>query len=212
MKRFQRKKKKENKDINISNIIDSEIKTNSIRQGFSKGIQSYSQRFDKIDYKSHKDLTHIPFVTIDGENSKDFDDAVFAEVNSEKIKILVAIADVSFFVKKGDPIDMEARKRGNSFYFPDRVIPMLPEILSNNICSLIPNQIRASLVCEIILQNTKIIKYKFHRAKILSKARLTYKEVDEIHKNNKKNEISKLIDNLFKALETLKKSQKEEEK
>ena len=88
---------------------------------------------------------------------------------------------------------------------------MLPEILSNNICSLIPNQIRASLVCEIILQNTKIIKYKFHRAKILSKARLTYKEVDEIYKNNRKNEISKLVDNLFKALETLKKSQKEEE-
>ena len=82
---------------------------------------------------------------------------------------------------------------------------MLPEILSNNICSLIPNQIRASLVCEIILNNKKITKYKFHRAKILSKARLTYKEVDEIHKINKKNEISKLIDNLFKAHKTLKK-------
>ena len=205
MKRFQSKKKKQNKEINISHVIDSEIKGNSIRQGFSKGIQTYSQRFNKLNYNSHKDMTHIPFVTIDGENSKDFDDAVFAEVNNEKIKILVAIADVSFFVKKGDPIDIEARKRGNSFYFPDRVIPMLPEILSNNICSLVPNQIRASLVCEIILKNTKVIKYKFHRAKILSKARLTYKEVDEIHKNTKKNKISKLIDNLFKALETLKK-------
>ena len=206
MKKFQRKKKKQNKEINISSIIDSEIKDYSIRQGFSKGIQAYSQRFQKLNYKCHKDMTNIPFVTIDGEDSKDFDDAVFAEINSKEIKILVAIADVSFFVKKGDPIDIEARKRGNSFYFPDRVIPMLPEILSNNICSLIPNKIRASLVCEIILNNTKIIKYKFHRAKILSKARLTYKEVDEIHKKNKKNEISKLVNNLFKAHETLKKA------
>ena len=206
MKRLQRKKKKQNKEINISNIIDSEIKGNSIRQGFSKGIQAYSQRFDKLNYKNHKDMTHIPFVTIDGENSKDFDDAVFADVNNKEITIMVAIADVSFFVKKGDPIDIEAKKRGNSFYFPDRVIPMLPEILSNKICSLIPNQVRASIVCEIILKNTKIIKYKFHRAKILSKARLTYKEVDEIHKNIKKNKISKLVNNLFKALETLKKA------
>ena len=100
---------------------------------------------------------------------------------------------------------MEARKRGNSFYFPDRVIPMLLKYFQI-IFVHIPNQIRASLVCEIILQNAKIIKYKFHRAKILSKARLTYKEVDEVHKKNRKNEISKLVDNLFKALETLKKN------
>ena len=99
MKRLQRKKKKQIKEINISNIIDSEIKGNSIRQGFSKGIQAYSQRFDKLNYKNHKDMTHIPFVTIDGENSKDFDDAVFADVNNKEITIMVAIADVSFFVK-----------------------------------------------------------------------------------------------------------------
>ena len=67
MKRFQSKKKKQNKEIDISYIIDSEIKGNSIRQGFSKGIQTYSQRFNKLNYNSHKDMTHIPFVTIDGE-------------------------------------------------------------------------------------------------------------------------------------------------
>ena len=78
MKKFQRKKKKKNKEINISNIIDSEIKGSSIRQGFSKEIQSYTQKFVKLKYKGHKDMTHIPFITIDGENSKDFDDAVFA--------------------------------------------------------------------------------------------------------------------------------------
>ena len=89
------------------------------------------------------------------------------------------------FVEKNDPIDLEARKRGNSFYFPDRVIPMLPEKLSNDICSLIPRKIRACVICEIQIKGNKIDKYQFHRGKIRSVARLTYQEVDEIQSNKK---------------------------
>ena len=94
--------------------------------------------------------------------------------------IMIAISDVSFFIKKNDPLDLEAKKRGNSFYFPDRVIPMFPNEISNDICSLIPNKERASVITEIKIKNFKVISFKIHRAKIISVARLTYSEVDRI--------------------------------
>lgn len=133
--------------------------------------------------KNRIDLTHLPFVTIDGDDARDFDDAVWAEPDTDTKNlngwhIMVAIADVSWYVRSGEALDMDARMRGNSVYFPDRVIPMLPESLSNKMCSLQPNQKRAAMVCEAwIDKNGRKIRHTFHRALIQSARRLTYDEV-----------------------------------
>lgn len=133
--------------------------------------------------KHREDLTTIPFVTIDGADAKDFDDAVWAEPDTDKSNaggwhIMVAIADVAWYVRSGDALDMDARMRGNSVYFPDRVIPMLPEALSNKMCSLQPNQKRAAMVCEVWIDKTgHKIRHTFRRALIKSARRLTYDEV-----------------------------------
>ncbi len=199
-------KKKKKYDVSLSGIIEDEIKINSLRQGFPKSLNSH---LDKILIKKtpyHKDFTGIPFVTIDGEDSKDFDDAVWSEKKENITTIMVAISDVSFFIEKNDPFDLEAKKRGNSFYFPDRVIPMFPEEISNNICSLVPKKKRACVVVEIKIENLKIINFKIHRAIIISVARLTYNEVDEIYfKKQIKNQNFGLIENLFQSYEILRK-------
>ena len=96
MRKFQRKKRNKEREILLSDVIEAEIKESSIRQGFSKTVKSYVQQYDNLEYKKHKDMTSIPFVTIDGENSRDFDDAVCVEIKNEQIKIFVAIADVSY--------------------------------------------------------------------------------------------------------------------
>lgn len=135
--------------------------------------------------KYREDLTSVPFVTIDGADARDFDDAVWAEPDTDaKNKngwhIMVAIADVSWYVRTGCALDMDARMRGNSVYFPDRVIPMLPEALSNKMCSLQPNQKRAAMVCEVwIDKNGHKLRHTFRRALIKSIRRLTYTEVQD---------------------------------
>ncbi|MEM1400501.1 MAG: VacB/RNase II family 3'-5' exoribonuclease, partial [Pseudomonadota bacterium] len=127
------------------------------------------------------DLRDTPLVTIDGADARDFDDAVFAELLSEgraAWRLLVAIADVGHYVAEGSALDKEAAKRGNSTYFPDRVVPMLPEALSNGLCSLRPGEDRAALVVEIFLSETgTILSHKFGRALIRSAARLIYEDV-----------------------------------
>lgn len=125
------------------------------------------------------DLRHLPFVTIDGEDAKDFDDAVYCEKRSTGGWILyVAIADVSFYVKENTSLDQEALRRGNSVYFPARVIPMLPEALSNNLCSLKPAVDRLVVVCQMTIHATgRIMRAKFMEGIINSKSRLTYKQV-----------------------------------
>ena len=130
--------------------------------------------------KYRKDLRKLPFATIDGEDAKDFDDAVYCVKNSNVYKLYVAIADVSFYVEPGSKLDKEAKKRGTSIYFPETVIPMLPENLSNGICSLRPNEDRCSIICEmsIGLDGTRK-KYKFYSGLINSKARLTYNQVEK---------------------------------
>ena len=125
------------------------------------------------------DLRALPLVTIDGEDARDFDDAVYCDARkSGGWRLIVAIADVSSYVKVGSALDQEAKRRGNSVYFPEKVIPMLPEVLSNGLCSLNPNIDRLCMVCEAsISAKGKVTKYKFYEGVMCSSARLTYTEV-----------------------------------
>jgi ribonuclease R len=130
------------------------------------------------DIAGRTDLRDTPFVTIDGETAKDFDDAVFCERSGRGFRLLVAIADVSHYVQPGDALDLEARNRGNSVYFPRRVIPMLPERLSNGLCSLNPREDRLAMVCEMAVSvRGEIGRFEFYPAVIRSHARLTYTRV-----------------------------------
>jgi ribonuclease R len=124
------------------------------------------------------DLRQVPLVTIDGEDARDFDDAVYCEPKGKGWRLYVAIADVSHYVMPKSALDIEAEDRGNSVYFPERVIPMLPEILSNGLCSLNPEVDRLCMVCEMdIDQAGEIARFEFHEAVICSHARLTYNKV-----------------------------------
>ena len=135
----------------------------------------------ETDTAGRRDLTALPLVTIDGPDARDFDDAVYAERRPQGgWRLVVAIADVAHYVKPGTPLDVEARRRGNSVYLPDRVIPMLPESLSNGICSLVPGERRLALVCDMgISEAGRVSSYDFHEAVIRSHARLTYAEAAE---------------------------------
>ncbi len=127
------------------------------------------------------DLRGTPLVTIDGITARDFDDAVYCERRGNNWRLLVAIADVSWYVRPGTALDREARRRGNSVYFPDRAIPMLPEALSNGLCSLNPEVDRLCLVCEMTLNTDgRIVRSRFAEAVMRSHARLTYDTVAAI--------------------------------
>ncbi|MEN8260249.1 MAG: ribonuclease R [Pseudomonadota bacterium] len=127
------------------------------------------------------DLRDIPLVTIDGEDARDFDDAVFCQRTSKGWRLLVAIADVSHYVSRDSALDHEARKRGTSVYFPERVIPMLPEALSNGLCSLNPEEDRLCMVCEMLVHGDgKVIRSRFFEGVMRSHARLTYTAVAEM--------------------------------
>lgn len=130
--------------------------------------------------KSREDMTQIPLVTIDGEDARDFDDAVFAESDGKGFHLIVAIADVSHYVKPLDALDEEAFMRGNSVYFPDQVVPMLPEELSNDLCSLRPRENRPVLAVHLYINaKGQLESYRFTRAMMNSHARLTYTEVEQ---------------------------------
>jgi ribonuclease R len=133
----------------------------------------------RTDYEGRKDLRDLPFVTIDGEDAQDFDDAVYAAPQpGHGWKLYVAIADVSHYVARNSALDSEATLRGNSVYFPERVIPMLPEALANDLCSLRPNQDRLVMVAEMTVDTEgKLTHYEFYPSVIHSKARLTYNQV-----------------------------------
>ena len=132
----------------------------------------------KQDMAGRADLRKIPLVTIDGETARDFDDAVYAEPRGKGFRLVVAIADVSHYVNVGDALDVEAKNRGNSVYFPRRVIPMLPEVLSNGLCSLNPEVDRLCMVCDMTIDGRgDIADYKFYPAVMWSHARLTYTAV-----------------------------------
>ena len=145
-------------------------------------IGEMSAEVAEADKANRIDLRHLPLVTIDDESAKDFDDAVCAwKTKSGSWKLLVAIADVSHYVRPGTPLDQEAIRRGNSVYFPGQVVPMLPELLSNGLCSLNPAVDRLALVCEMnISKNGAISRYRFYEAVFQSHARLTYNKVAAI--------------------------------
>jgi ribonuclease R len=130
------------------------------------------------DLADRADLRELALVTIDGETARDFDDAVYCERKGKGFRLVVAIADVSHYVKDGDALDKDARERGTSVYFPRRVIPMLPEALSNELCSLKPDVDRLCMVCDMsVSAEGRILKYEFYPAVMHSRARLTYTQV-----------------------------------
>ena len=140
---------------------------------------------DSLKFVQHDsrrvDLRQLPLVTIDGEDSRDFDDAVYCESINRGWRLIVAIADVSHYVRTDSALDREAFNRGNSVYFPNRVIPMLPEALSNGICSLNPGEDRFCMVCDMsISRRGEITDYRFYPATMQSRARLTYGIVNAI--------------------------------
>lgn len=154
--------------------------------------------------KTHADLTAVPFVTIDGADARDFDDAVWAEPDADPQNaggwhLMVGIADVAWYVRPGSHLDADARLRGNSVYFPDRALPMLPPALSNGVCSLNPHEPRASMVCEIWLDKAgHKRRHQFARGIIQSARRLTYDEVQAMMDGQAdipevKNELKNLI-------------------
>jgi ribonuclease R len=143
-----------------------------------KQAAAYGDVVTDADRKGRTDLRELALVTIDGETAKDFDDAVYAEKSGKGFRLVVAIADVSHYVKLKTALDTDARERTTSVYFPRRVIPMLPENLSNELCSLRPNVDRLCMVCDMKISAAgHITDYTFYAAVMNSKARLTYTEV-----------------------------------
>ncbi|MHB8916016.1 MAG: ribonuclease R [Thiobacillus sp.] len=164
----------------------------------------------KKDLDAREDIRHLPLVTIDGETARDFDDAVYCEpLGRNGYRLIVAIADVSHYVRPGDALDTEGYNRGNSVYFPRRVIPMLPEALSNGLCSLNPEVDRLAMVCDMRVTATGNIKeYRFYPAVIYSHARLTYNQVwdwlsGKVQPDQKQAELMphlQALDKLFRTL------------
>lgn len=136
---------------------------------------------EEADKKHRVDLRHLPLVTIDGEDARDFDDAVYCEKRRGGFRLWVAIADVAHYVPVNSALDADAQERGTSVYFPGRVVPMLPEKISNGLCSLNPDVDRLSMVCEMeISSKGEVTDFNFYEAVIHSHARLTYNDVAEV--------------------------------
>jgi ribonuclease R len=165
------------------------------------------------------DLRTVALVTIDGDDARDFDDAVFAEPdtdakNPDGWRLVVAIADVAYYVRPGDALDKAARERGNSVYFPDRVVPMLPEDLSNGWCSLKPNEDRPCMAVEIVIDaKGNKLRHRFMRGLMRSQARLTYEQVQEAH-DGRPNDLTRpllkpIIQPLYGAFRALLKAREE---
>ena len=146
-----------------------------------KQLKKWAEDVPEEAKRGRVDLRNLPLVTIDGEDARDFDDAVFCQKQGKGWKLWVAIADVSYYVRPKSALDTEAYNRGNSVYFPNRVVPMLPEKLSNGLCSLNPQVDRLCMVCEMTISaKGKMTDYQFYEAVMNSHARLTYNKVAKI--------------------------------
>lgn len=172
-------------------------------------VAKISQQVNQSELEGRRDLRNLPFVTIDGEDAKDFDDAVYCYQKPKGgFQLYVAIADVSHYVVANSSLDKEAARRGNSVYFPGKVVPMLPEALSNGICSLNPHVDRLAMIVEMsITAEGKISRSQFFRGVIHSKARLTYTQVGEWLEKGQTDEkhqpIWPILDSLYKLYHTL---------
>ena len=173
--------------------VEMAIQTHQLPHTWSAQIESACEKWKagtlpRGAAKGRIDLRVYPLVTIDGEDAKDFDDAVFCEERANGgWRLIVAIADVSHYVRPNSPLDKEAQLRGTSVYFPGTVIPMLPEALSNELCSLKPMVDRLCLACDMVISKTgKITHYEFYNAIMHSNARLTYNEVANLLEGNKR--------------------------
>ena len=182
--------------------IEIAVRKYGVPHEFSEAAKKLSAKLPSevkaADLKDRVDLRDVPMVTIDGEDARDFDDAVYCEPvkigRTKAYRLIVAIADVSHYVKPNDALDVDALERSTSVYFPRRVIPMLPEKLSNGLCSLNPDVDRLTLVCDAVITAKGEIKaYQFYPAVIHSAARLTYTEVASILANTKGPEAARRI-------------------
>ena len=177
-----------------------------LRPFFPEEVIASTENMDIPPLGKRTDLRDIPLVTIDGKDARDFDDAVFAEPDTDAknpngFHLVVAIADVAYYVRPGSPLDKEAYLRGNSTYFPDRVLPMLPEKLSNDLCSLRPHEPRATLAVHMwINEGGKLIRYKFVRGLMLSRARLTYEQVQAAMDGHEDDTTRPIMDTIIRPL------------
>ena len=165
--------------------IEIAIRKYELPNSWPKTVQKQADRIPAEVLDDHKtgrlDLRDLPLVTIDGEDARDFDDAVYCEQVDGGWKLIVAIADVAHYVRPGEPLDQEAINRGNSVYFPEQVIPMLPESLSNGLCSLNPDVDRLCMACTMTIDDDGIIQHwQFDNAVMRSHARMTYTKVAAI--------------------------------
>ncbi len=168
--------------------IEIALRKHNLPHEFTKEAVQLAEGYPRLvqpaDFKGRIDCREMPLITIDGETARDFDDAVYAEPQGKGWRLVVAIADVSFYVKPNDALDKGAFERGNSVYFPRRVIPMLPEALSNGLCSLNPDVERLCMICDMQVDGLGIVKqYNFYPSVMRSQARMTYTQVHEILQN-----------------------------
>ncbi|HBH64597.1 MAG TPA: ribonuclease R, partial [Erwinia persicina] len=194
-------------NMGTSMAVDMALRTHDIPhewpEALEKQIAHLSEDVPEEAKQGRVDLRDLPLVTIDGEDARDFDDAVFCErKRGGGWRLWVAIADVSYYVRPGTPLDDEAVNRGTSVYFPSQVIPMLPEVLSNGLCSLNPEVDRLCMVCEMTISSTgKLTGYKHYEAVMNSFARLTYNKVWNILQGHQ--ELRQQYEPLVKDLEEL---------
>lgn len=194
------------------------VVTHGIPYDFPKEVVDQAEKGSVPPLGDRQDLRNIPLVTIDGADARDFDDAVFSEPDTDpKNKggwhIIVAIADVSYYVTSESALDREAYKRGNSTYFPDRVVPMLPEALSNDVCSLRPDEPRACMAAHMwINSDGQLLRYKFVRGLMKSHARLIYEQA-QMARDGKPDDVTEPlmthINNLYDTFDVLLKARAE---
>lgn len=205
-------------------IIETTLHHFAIPAAFSQKTLEQASQYqepNEKDFVGRTDLRDLPLITIDGEDARDFDDAVFAQKRAGgNYRVVVAIADVSHYVTAGSDLDIDAYDRGTSVYFPHRVIPMLPEVLSNGLCSLNPDIDRLCMVADICVSRFgNVTAFKFYPAIMHSKARLTYNQVNayfddpsnqtlpnELIKNS---EVCKSLDTLYQLYQILDKKREE---
>ncbi|WP_329957995.1 ribonuclease R [Bartonella sp. F02] len=213
---IKKNKNVKRKNITIKSIlghIDNEkelsmiaLISKNIPHIFPKEVLEQAEKKKPISTINHEDWRQLPFVTIDPPDAKDHDDAVYATkdqdpTNSNGWIIIVAIADVSYYIKAESSLDQEAFKRGNSVYLPDRVIPMLPEYLSNNLCSLREGEDRPALAVRMVFDaNGNKRKHSFHRIIMRTVAKLSYQEVQSAIEGNTNKKTAPLLENILHPL------------